>query len=537
MKSFFLSHKRNFISIFILTFVLTTFTFSSYGMSNNADNITTNTTNEKAILTTEHINTLGGVFAPLIAISQSPFISLTVLSGIGNQINSKPDTIFANMPMADMVKELPIANSDVFWVLLVITVIKLLLSLFKGTKVLSDAILGKLENWGGTIASVLIPFFVLPDVPMQTAELVTVNLSGTLLFATPLLSTNIAVYLISNLISFIVSALSYVIYFTMKTMILAIDILAFLFSVIPGSQATFTVIKNVVVFAFTLIACADPYTSSFIGIVILLIAFYVFEKARRLEMYYRKIYIIPFYNAIFRRSLTIPIILEKMPRGVEKEFGEIEICLEAFMMNKKKSGFYKRELCYFIRDNDINYVFKKRLLRKTLKIELESEIYIEKCFQFMRIFTDENLHISQRKISLVLRREHNKNIPELIDTADLIDYNELLEEREQQKAAEKALIKAEKKRLREEASYVRKQQFDEKINIGKDKFGGVLGQGKNKIKQLKESIQEKSIGMDKDMTASKECTNCKNVLKVNEQFCPACGTKRDLLDKEIPNNI
>ena len=52
-------------------------------------------------------------------------------------------------------------------------------------------------------------------------------------------------------------------------------------------------------------------------------------------------------------------------------------CLEGFFMNRT-TPFYKREICYFVRSNDVNYLFKKRLFGKKIKIELLDDTYIEK---------------------------------------------------------------------------------------------------------------------------------------------------------------
>jgi len=131
---------------------------------------------------------------------------------------------------------------------------------------------------------------------------------------------------------------------------------------------------------------------------------------------------------------------KKLPRGVATEFSDIDICVECFFMNKT-SKLYKRERCYFIRSGDTNYIFKKRLFGKTVKMEISGDTYIEKpfVFRFLRIFTDEALHASQRRVNLVVRREHGKDIAELIEKTGLIDYNMILEERRRKKAEEMAL--------------------------------------------------------------------------------------------------
>jgi hypothetical protein len=171
----------------------------------------------------------------------------------------------------------------------------------------------------------------------------------------------------------------------------------------------------------------------------LIVAFFVFRAAKRLELYYRRIYLLPILNTIFRKGRGIRIVPNKIPRTVAGEFNDISICIEGFFLNKT-TPFYKRELCYFIRSAGVNYLFKKRFfgLGKAVKITLPDEVYIERCFRFTRIFTEEGLHISLRNIHLVLRREHNKNADALIAEANLIDYNVILEERKRKKAEERA---------------------------------------------------------------------------------------------------
>jgi hypothetical protein len=155
---------------------------------------------------------------------------------------------------------------------------------------------------------------------------------------------------------------------------------------------------------------------------------------------------------------------------VAKEFlNNIDICIECFFMNRV-SEFYKRELCYFIRSEDKNYLFKKRLLGKTIKIEISGDVYVEKCFRFIRIFTDEGLDMNSRNVCLVLRGEHSKNKIELSEKAELIDYNFLLEERRRKKAAENA-----------EKTQLMKEKAAEKISAtGKSIQNALGGLFKNK---------------------------------------------------------
>jgi len=74
-------------------------------------------------------------------------------------------------------------------------------------------------------------------------------------------------------------------------------------------------------------------------------------------------------------------------------------------------------------------------------MEVSGDAYIEKpfIFRFLRIFTDEALHANIRKVNLVVRHEHGKDIAEIIAKTGLIDYNAILEEKRRKKAEEMAL--------------------------------------------------------------------------------------------------
>ena len=388
-----------------------------------------------SIFTNEDISSFSGAFAPLISLSSSPFIALTILSGAGSLLNSGAINS-ENIPYSQMLTQLPISTTGVFIFFLLITLAKFLLSLLGPAKVFSDATLGKLENCVGIITSIGGTFILSSITTVYAAETAGLGLGG----------NSLGSYILTHVISFFLSVLAYVVYIVIKTMILAIDILAFLFSPIPGSNAVFTITKHTIIGFYTWYTLVNPIVASIIGLVCLIIAFLVFRAARRLELYYRKIYIIPFFNALFRRDFTVPLVPKKLPYGVAKEFlSNIDICIECFFMNKV-SKFYKRELCYFVRSEGKNYLFKKRFLGKTIKIEITGDVYIEKCFRFIRIFTDEGLNMNSRNVCLVLRREHSKNKIELSEKAELIDYNFYLEERRREKAAEIA----EKARLMKE---------------------------------------------------------------------------------------
>jgi len=444
---------------------------------------------------------LSGAFAPFVSMCGSPFIALTVLSGAGSLFNSGVLSP-ANIPFSETLTQLPISRTGVFITLLSITIVKFLLSILGPSKVFSDATLGKLENYVGTVCTVGGAFLLTSITTAYAANVATFNLDNvnvgafisTKAYAADVVTLHLGnagfwTYIVTNIIAFFLAVSAYAVYVVIKTMILAVDILAFLLSPIPGTTSIFTFFKYLIMSLYTWYTLSNPFVASVIGLICLVIAFLVFRKARRLEIYYRKIYLIPLFNALFRKGRSVPLVPKKLPYGLRNEFNSVDICVQCFFMNKG-SAFYKRELCYFVRADGVNFLFKKRLFGKVIKTDISSDAYIEKTFRFIRIFTDETSPAEKRKISVVVSREHNGNIAEIIDKTGLVDYNAILEERRRKKA-EEAALKA--KQMKEEAA----RKMQETGKAIKNVFGGLF--------------------------ASK-CGKCGMEIDKNDKFCGSCGT-------------
>jgi|GEM_PF-1152363 len=378
-------------------------------------------------LTSDTFLVLGGIFAPLIAMSCSPFIALTILSGLGTFLNSgvvNPE----NIPLSDALMQLPISQSSFFIVLLIITLLKYGLSLLSKFKVLSDATLGKVEGWVGTICTIGGAFLIATATNVYASEALGAASSEIGAFA-PFLT---------NLIGVVVAALAYIVFFVIRTMMTAIGVLGLLVSPIPGLTGLITTLKHILVAIYTWISLANPAAASVIGLIILLAACLVFGKTRRLVTYYRRIYLIPFAGSIFRKDYTVPLMPRKIPRRVAEEFGDIEICIESFSQNRS-TMLHKRERCLFVRAGGSNYIFKRRPLGKVIRIELSTETYVEKTFGFVRVFTYGASQTKYKIVNVAIRREHGKNLNDIAEKTDLINYNQILEERKQKRTEERAV--------------------------------------------------------------------------------------------------
>jgi hypothetical protein len=362
--------------------------------------------------------TMSGVFAPFIGMCSSPFIALTVLSGAGSLLNSGIIDA-SSIPFSETLIQLPISNITVFVIFLIITITKFLLGTNSVTELFNQATLGRIEDILGIVCTVGGAFLITSTVTAYASEVV-IEESGGGFFA----------FMLTLFLTFFLAAAAYIIFIVIKTMIAAIDGLIFLASLVlpPGATAFLNGIKNFVIIGYTIFSITNPVAASIIGLFWLLIAFLIFRKAKRLETYYRRIYIYPFFNSVFRRNREVPLMPKKLPRGVRKEFPLAEICIEGFFMNKV-SKLYKREFCYFINSQGRNYIFKKRFIGKAIKIEIQSDAFLETKFRFTQIFTDDFLPDKQKNIFIIFSREQKKNFSEIIDKTGLIDYNAILEER------------------------------------------------------------------------------------------------------------
>lgn len=376
---------------------------------------------------------LGGAFAPLVGIGGSPLITLTMLSGAGTLLNEgivNPEHI----PLSGMLMALPISNLYVLIGLALVTGAKFALSLSSTTKLFSDATLGTIERVLGIVCSIGGVLVITFATTVYAAEIAATSSSA-----------GIGRVVLTIIISFVSALIAYVIYVVVRTMVSAGDACAtIVLFVFPGATAAVVVIKHITIALYSLLIIFFPAVAVFFGIIVVAIACLMFGRTKRMERYYKHIYLFPLLNRIFRKDYRVPLVPKKLPYGIAEEFDTVELCIECFFMNKKLK-LYKRETCWFVRSNGINYIFKKRLFGKAIKIEVPTEAYIErpyifgywskkiKPYLYLKIFTDEAQPTKQRLINAIIRREHGKSFEELCTIASLVDYNEILEERKRKK--------------------------------------------------------------------------------------------------------
>lgn len=373
---------------------------------------------------------LTGAFMPLVSMSGSPFLTLAILSSLGYflKIGWIPADFFGNA-ISDSLIHLPIANLFVMILLLVLTALRILLGMIAGTKILSDALLGKIEKFVGTLSIVVFVFLRV----LATLEKGSTSTNGIVLQ-----TQNTGGYLMAVLLSVLISALAYLMYLVMRTTVSALDGLSLILAPIPGATAFFTIVKNAISLCYIGLAIVSPKVALAIGLFFLVIAVLVFRIARRMEKYYRSIYLTPLLRKIFNRPCRVGLMPEKLPSHARKEFSHIKLFLPVFVVNKNKElKLKKREKYTLVWADGKGWLYRRFLLKKR-KIEIEGSIYIEKCFRFIRIFTQEELPLSQRRFSLLTSVEYAEWIPQILEETGMMDYQVIKEEIKRRKEEQRA---------------------------------------------------------------------------------------------------
>ena len=348
------------------------------------------------------------IFTALVGMSCAPFLTLLIFSGAGNLLN----TGFFNtegIPFADILMGLPISETNVFVVLLIVTSLKIFVSLVGTGKIICDVSVGKIEELTGAICVIAGPYLVATSVTVQGASL----------SATGGFFASGAV----RVLSIIIPLVAYGMYHVMKTLASAIDIAAFLAAPIPGVTALVTISKHLLVGAYVGLAILSPTAMTVVGLVFFVVAVIVFRWAQRLVRYYKKIYLVSFFKSTVLAGWPPPLVPARLPRRVAAEFENVEICIPAFVMNRTPF-FKKRDRCYLVRAGGVNYLYASRLLGGPAKMVLPDDIYIEKLFRFVRFSSDRHLHLNLKGVHVVIGREHATNIEALVQKAGFTHYDE-----------------------------------------------------------------------------------------------------------------
>jgi hypothetical protein len=476
----------------------------------------------------KHLKQLGGAYSNIVAMSVSPFTTLTILSGIGTlqnlDINERPDfKIFKDMvaKLPIDLSEFPLANESSFSILLVAFTLCYILRLFSITKLLTMATIDKLEKWFGQIISILFVALTASTTQVYAATTIAAQQDD----------TSTWLNIVNILISLLAPVASGIIYYFVKTICLCIDVIFFIFNQIPAFKVivsgVYEGLKSVSSFALTMIALLNPALSIAISIPISILCAYFFKKAYITVTYFKFIYLKPFWNATFYKNKLFPLVWSNVPRKITALFNNIEIALPVFPLKRiRKIG--KKEKCWLVCNGEKVYICRNRVFRKPICISLDelvedgNKVYMQKSFRFLRIFSDEQLTDSYKKLIAVVSREYNNQFEDIIETLGLNNYNELEQARKEARRIQKEenkIVKVQAKQAKKEEMLQKKQDLKIQSIINKQQL-------KMKQKEFKDNL--KRLKAKKPDTLTNSIENQKPLPISNEQLAIIDNIRADL---------
>ncbi|MCL2634727.1 MAG: hypothetical protein FWD34_09475 [Oscillospiraceae bacterium] len=383
---------------------------------------------------------LGGGFAETVSLSIDPTITLSVLSITGYLANAEVIDL-GNSFLSRRLTDLPIANLPAAIFLTLIALTKLFLSSTLSTQIASDAFIAKAEHVVGAVSVCGISFLSLFSMTSFAAE--------TAVILTP--DNSVATALLTG-ISFITSFFSFITFFVIRVMIKGAEAAIAISSLFPGLFQFLQFGKNGLVITYGVLSVTEPMVSSVIGGVIVVSAFLLYRVTRRLERYFRRIYVAPFINSVFMFILKqdVPLVIKKTPSYIKENFPDLWLCQEAFVLGGV-NGVAKRDMVYLVCSGHKTYLCRRRTIPWKWHIwDYPMEhLYGEKQFRFLMLYSGEAGH-KKAYIKIVMRRELNKQYDTLMQMCRFMESPRDIEKREKKE------LKREAKEKKKEAKRLQK---------------------------------------------------------------------------------
>lgn len=433
---------------------------------------------------------LSGAMSGVVSISISPITTLTTLSIIG--LIQNQTSLLNDLPLD--FSDLPISEIEPFFIILFIFIFTSIIRGLPFSKVFTIATIDKIENWIGQIVAVLLISL--------TTSVASVSVASNI--ASQGDESSVWVYLFSTALTVILSIASGVIYFFIKTVCLGLDILTFLTALFPGVSAFFQSIRNGLAGILMLLTVVNPIVSLIISIIIIGLSIYFFKRTYNIVIYFKYIYLQSFWKSIFQRNKLTPLVDKDAPHKITRMFPYVEMAIPIFPMNKIKD-IRKREKCWFVYDGENFYICRNHLFKDPLCIpmgELLTEndvVYLNRTMRFFRVFIDEQLVDSHKKILLVFSRVYNNQFYDILKMTGFEDYNELQAQKKEEKKREREAFIRERKEKRMEGKLARdEERIALKIQNIEDKRIQLLAREKNK-----NIIKEKQLEYKSALNGSK----------------------------------
>ncbi|MCL2754842.1 MAG: hypothetical protein FWD35_03865 [Oscillospiraceae bacterium] len=399
-------------------------------------------------------------FEQISQISADPAISVAVLSVVGLLQNSDGidlgDSNFVNRAAS-----LPTAGIVLAILTSLLALARIILPLFPPTDTAYIAFLKPVEKILGMVTLVLLSFDPIYGNTAESTELL-VSLSS----ATSNDTIKIAVM---TAIGFGSATISLGIFAIIQNFLKGIDAAIFLIFALILPLFPFVRLGQfgLIILYIALCIFLAP-VAIVIGIAWLIIATLLFRYMKRLERYFKQIYVKPFMNStykwLFKKDPEFPIIIKKrLPKFVAETFPSMRICQEAFIL-KGIAPLPARERVYLVQDSaGETHICRRKWYYFGWEVKglNMTALYGDPQFRFLMFYsmddhseaayaqfvnkdgtTNYKKLFKKARVKIVLRRELNKSFDVLLMS---MRYNEApLNIARRQKADEKACKKAEK---------------------------------------------------------------------------------------------
>lgn len=230
------------------------------------------------------------------------------------------------------------------------------------------------------------------------------------------------------LFTIILSILSVVVCYIIKTVASCIEILELSLGFIPGFSLFCEIAKSLLVVFLLLISIINPIAGMIINIIIILISAVLFKNSYGVTLYFRKIYINPFIIKLGLKKEKDLLYSEKVLNKIREyfNFSQIDIIIPVFSL-KKNNDFKKYEMWYLVSLNNQVFLLKNAFFKKNVKCiklqnSLHSEIFIKVQKRFIEFFTvfnkkefiDTNFNKPIKNMSFAFSHEYIKNYNKII---------------------------------------------------------------------------------------------------------------------------
>ncbi len=367
---------------------------------------------------------LATAFMETIGVSADPYAVLTFI-GTASRLNDYFDW---NLNISPGIMKYDV----IFIMVLILFSINKISKCFGTTKALSMIHFGEIEKWVGFLFTALLSSSVFIDYVTDGSFVAQAAGPGCAAVTASTFTNALLIVL-----SFIITLFSWTVYYLVKMFFDFLDIITLPLSMIPGATFLYEAVKTLGILAVMLTIMFFPIIGLVLCILIVVTAVFFFQKSYAAMLYFRKIYIKPFFRGIFGYSKDIPLVHQKYPGKLKKLFPDASISLALPVYNIKtlRSPLLKKytKLWLICADGQM-YLWHPALKTKNSFLTLFSNIpghpvYIKKSHRFFEIFCtlpSEDMNQKFAKISkeyhLVLSKEYTHRLTEIYCITGFAEY-------------------------------------------------------------------------------------------------------------------